>query len=327
MVHLGEQFSLFIRLIRVEFAAMNTNLYYNPSDPQADTKPNWRYEPHPEHVPAPERRRRRRFRFLKFLFSILLLLAAYFLLPGRQTILILGIDRAFEGTSIGRSDTNILLAINPLTGKANAVSIPRDLWVPIPGYNENRINTAHFFGEGEAPGNGPTLAVTTFEQNFNTDIDHYLRIQLEKFPAVVDALGGVEIQLERQMAGYPAGTHLLNGEQALAFVRSRAGSDDFSRMAQGQIFLIALMQRLMQPDSWFRLPQLVAASAQMIDTDIPLWHQPRLAAALLRASLGGLQFETINREMVTPWVTDLGAQVLLPNWEAILPMVTRQMKP
>ena len=160
----------------------------------------------------------------RWLLAVVLVLAVYLLFPSRHTVLILGIDRAFENTAIGRSDTNLLVGVRPLPGSVSVLSIPRDLWVTIPGVGENRINTAHYFGEGEQAGEGPYRAMETVEQNFGVGVNRYIRIQLEKFPAVVDAMGGIDLELESAMAGYPAGTHHLDGEQALAFVRDRAGT-------------------------------------------------------------------------------------------------------
>ncbi len=188
----------------------------------------------------------------------------------------------------------------------------------IPEYGENRINTAHFFGENAQAGQGPDWAMNTVEYNFETQVDTYIRIQLEKFPALVEAMGGIEIELETDMAGYPAGTHHLDGAQALAFVRDRAGTDDFYRMAQAQVFLKSFLKAILDPTIWPRMPAILGNVGQTIDTNIPLWQIPRIGVAVIRAYLTDqINFLLITREDVTPWVTDQGAQVLLPNWPSI----------
>lgn len=257
----------------------------------------------------------------KPLIWLVVLFLVYLFAPFRSNALILGIDRTPEGTDVGRSDTIILLGLQPFTGRANLFSIPRDLWVPIPGFGENRINAAHAFGEGALPGGGPQLALATVRQNFGVGVSHYLRIRITGFAEVVDSLGGVEITLDQAAAGYPPGTYTLNGEQALAFVRDRTG-DDFFRMQHGQLFIIAVIKKMLNPISWLRVPGAMIALVQAVDTNIPIWDWPRLSIALLRAFLfDGINAVTIPREAVTPWVTDAGAQVLLPNWGVILPLV------
>jgi LCP family protein required for cell wall assembly len=301
---------------------MNKKYRNSNPDPWAETRPNQAVR-----LDLDSARKRRGCLPIGCLtsFFIFAIIAAYFLFPSNQTILILGIDRSFENTAIGRSDTNILLGVRPLPGTVSVLSIPRDLWVNIPGYGENRINAAHFFGENDQAGTGPQLAVATIEDNFDLQVDHYVRIQLENFPQVVDAMGGVEIELETAMAGYPAGTHLLNGTEALAFVRDRAGTDDFFRMAQGQVFLKSFMRTLLNPSSVSNLPGILIASLDTIDTDIPIWQLPRVAVAVLRSYLTDqIEFVIIQREMVMPWLTPAGAQVLLPDWAQIQPLVRKE---
>lgn len=301
---------------------MNKKYRNSNPDPWAETRPNQAVRL--ELDSARKRRGCLPIGCLTIVF-IIAIIAAYFLFPSNQTILILGIDRSFENTAIGRSDTNILLGVHPLPGTVSVFSIPRDLWVTIPGYGENRINAAHFFGENDQAGTGPQLAVATIEDNFDLQVDHYVRIQLENFPQVVDAMGGVEIELETAMAGYPAGTHLLNGTEALAFVRDRAGTDDFFRMAQGQVFLKSFMRTLLKPSSLPNLPGILIASLDTIDTDIPIWQLPRVAVAVLRSYLTDqIEFVIIQREMVVPWLTPAGAQVLLPDWAQIQPLVRKE---
>lgn len=264
---------------------------------------------------------RRRWGCSRWVIAIGFLALIYLLAPFRTNVLVLGVDRALEGTAIGRSDTMILMGVQPLSGQINMLSIPRDLWVSIPGYGESRINSAHSWGEGAQAGGGPGLALATVQQNFGVDVRYFLRVRLEGFADVVDALGGLDITLAQPAAGYPAGRIHLDGEQALAFVRNRSG-DDFFRQQNGQIFILALGKAMLNPLNWLRVPGALVAMAQAVDTNIPFWSWPRLLFALLRAIIfGGVDGVVLPRDAVTPWVTAGGAQVLLPNWEAILPVV------
>jgi LCP family protein required for cell wall assembly len=248
---------------------------------------------------------------------LLLIVAGYLIAPLRTNILVLGIDYTPPGSSVGRSDTNIIISVNPLKPTINMLSIPRDLWVPIPGYGENRINTAHFFAESEQTGSGPYKAMETIRANFNVRVGYYLRFRFDSFREVVDAFGGVDIDLAEPVAGYPAGRHHLTGNKALAFARNRTGSDDFFRMEQGQILVKALLRQSLQPAKWPRIPAAGLAFLSSVDTNIPVWQWPRLGLALLRAGPDGIDNRIIQREMVTPYITDQGANILLPDWNQI----------
>jgi LCP family protein required for cell wall assembly len=250
-----------------------------------------------------------------------LFLAVLVLLPGRTNVLLLGIDYTEPGSSLGRSDTVILSTFLPSKGYVGMLSIPRDLWVILPGFGEDRINTAHFYAEAQQPGSGPEAALLTVRQNFGIDVDHYVRIRFEGFREIVDALGGVDIDLTEPMAGYLPGKHHLTGRKALAFVRNRQGSDDFFRMQQGQFLLKQVFKDILNPLNWPRLPAVILAITRSVETNLPIWTWPRLGLTLLRAGPGGIDNRTINREMTTPFVTEQGANVLLPNWALINPVL------
>jgi LCP family protein required for cell wall assembly len=286
-----------------------------------ETQPTPRAPGAPE--PAPPGRASRPCRRPAMLAGILLgvALSLYLLVPGRTTVLLLGVDRAPQGTLVARSDTMILYTSVAPSGYVGMLSLPRDLWVNVPGVGPNRINTAHFFGEASATDGGPALAVQTVAEAFGLEINGYARVTFDGIVESVDALGGVVIDLPEAMSGYTAGAHRLDGKLALAFVRDRAGSDDFSRMQRAQLFLKAVLRQSATPWSWPRLPLAAAALLRSIDSNLPAWECPRLALALLRAGADGIDGRTITRAMVRPFTTDQGAQVLDPNWAIINPVL------
>lgn len=215
----------------------------------------------------------------------------------------------------------ILTTVVPPQPYVGMLSIPRDLWVNIPGNGENRINTAHFFAEAEKTGSGPAAAVITVHENFGVDVDAFVRFNFEGLISVVDALGGVPIELEISTGGLSPGVHVLDGESALAFVRDREGSDDFFRMAHGQIFVKALLSKMSDPRVWPRLPGAFMSLLSHVDTDLAPWVWPRLLVAVLRSGPGGIDARIISREMVQGFTTADGAQVLAPDWSRINPVL------
>ena len=152
------------------------------------------------------------------------------------------------------------------------------------------------------------------------DINYYLRVKFDGFREIVGALGGVNINLDKPMAGYPPGNHHLTGRKALAFARHRSGSDDFYRMEQGQLIMKAVFTELLKPENLLKIPGVFLAFSRVIDTNLPWWQWPRLAIAIIRIGPEDIESRMITRDMVTPYTTNLGASVLLPNWEKINPL-------
>lgn len=279
-------------------------------------------EPTRPSEPAPQHRRRRGCTSV-LLQGIMLgiLLSLYLLAPLRTNLLVLGIDRAPAGSDAARTDTMVLTTILPAQPYVGMLSIPRDLWVSIPGRGENRINAAHFLAEADRPGSGPEAAMEVVRANFGVDVDDYVMLRFDGLERFVDALGGVEIEISEAMSGYEPGTHVLDGRRALAFVRDRAGSDDFARMARGQLFLKAVLRTMAKPLKWPRLPLAVPVLLTSIKTDVPIWLWPRLGLAVLRAGPEGIDGRVITRDMAYGFTTDGGAQVLAPDWAQINPVL------
>ena len=257
-------------------------------------------------------------------FAIGASLAIYFFLPFQSNLLLLGIDYTEPGSVVGRSDTIILATVVPMKRYIGLLSVPRDLWVVIPGIGQNRINTAHFYAEIQQPGNGPNLAIQTIRLNFGLDMNYFLRIRFEGFREVINAIGGIDIELTEPMAGYEPGKYHLTGNKALAFVRNRMSSDDFHRMQQGQFFLKTVLKNILKPKNLPRIPKVIQAFFNSVDTNVPMWMWPRFAVTLLLVGPNGIDNQIISSEMVTPFTTSEGASVLAPNWDLINPL-TRQM--
>lgn len=295
---------------------IETQLVQVPPPPELPPEP-----PPPPPSPHASAKKSSCYGCLTILGVSVLLFIAYLVFPTPIRFLILGVDRAPDGTAVGRTDTNILVGIKPLKPTVSMLSIPRDLWVTIPGVGENRINTAHFFAEANQAGSGPAAALETVRVNFDINPGYYARLQFDGLVGIVDAMGGVKATFTNDTSGYAAGTYVLNGTQALALARDRSGTDDFYRMAHGQLLLKSMFTQMLQPATWVRLPAILQATSQAVTTNVPVWEWPRILVAVLRTGPGGIDNRTIDRTMVTPWTTDQGASVLLPDWDEINPVV------
>jgi len=252
---------------------------------------------------------------------LLALLLVYFFAPLRTNLLLLGTDDSPGRGSVGRTDTIILISVVPLKPYVGMLSIPRDLWVLVPGIGEQRINTAYFFAEANQPGSGPQAALETIHENFSVSVRYYAVIHMVGLVSAIDTLGGVDINLDSALGGLPPGAHHLDGDQALAFVRDRSAGDDFGRMLRTQVLLSATLREAFTPSAWRTLPQFISTALQTVDTNLPLWQYPRLLFVLLRTVIFGVDSRTITREMVIPFQTSQGAQVLAPNWDVINPVL------
>jgi len=259
---------------------------------------------------------------------------------GRVNILILGTDRRDTGERAARTDTMMVASLDPVAKSAVVFSIPRDLWVFIPGYGEGRINTAHFYGELNG-GQGPLLAKETVEANLGIPIDYYVRLDFEGFKEMVDTLGGITIDVEAPIRddmfpdddyGYrtiyiPAGRQEMDGEMLLQYVRTRHGGSDFERMRRQQQALRALAQRALNLDLLPRLPALINTALDAISTDIQPLEILALANLGNQIGLDGLEMKAIDESLATPFVTLDGAQILLPNKAGIEVMLEELFAP
>lgn len=326
-----------------------------PTLPHSHTPvpPHCAAEPFPTALLPANRRRCRSCLSLILPLLLLLVLSAGGLAAGgyalwqwtatlpRTNIIILGLDRRPDQGTVVRSDTMILMTVYPSGPRIALLSIPRDLYVEIPGYGTGRFNAAHFWGESKAEGDGPVLAVQTVAQNFGVPVHHYVRVDFEGFRAIVDAVGGIDIVVEQPIvddayptADYgtmrieiPAGPQRMDAETALRYARSRHGSSDFDRAGRQQQILIALACRLLEPEVWPELPAVYQAVMDNVDTDVTGWDLLLLAPTLYRVGPDGIERQVIDREMTESWTTPTGGAVLLPRWEVIHPLVQELFTP
>lgn len=258
---------------------------------------------------------------------------------GRVNVLLLGLDRRpDEGRAPARTDTILILTVDPYEGTAGMLSIPRDLFVPIPisetRVDRDRINTAYVWGELlKYPGGGPALIRETIEYNFGIPIHYHVIVDFVGFERIINALGCVEVELAEPLydpefptADYgvmtvsiPRGKQCLDGRQALWYARSRYQGGDFARMQRQQQLLLALREKVLRLNVIPKLPQLSRELAGAVETDMPL--EAALNLARVVANLGVEQIQTraltTQNGVLTPAVTNGGASVLLMDREKV----------
>jgi LCP family protein required for cell wall assembly len=246
----------------------------------------------------------------------------------RVNILILGVDRRPGETCPCRTDTMMIATLDPKTLMAGVLTIPRDLYVPIPQVGEKRINTANFYGElYKYPGGGPALAKRTVEYNLGRRMNYYVLVDFDGFRRVVDKLGGIEIVVPKAIDdptypdenyGYkrihiPAGKVLMNGEMALQYARTRHGDDDFGRSQRQIQVLMALRDKAMRLDLLPKLPGLLQSMWGTIETDVTPQEVIALAQVASRVKKENIKNGSIDESMTVEFKTSDGAWVLWPD--------------
>lgn len=262
-----------------------------------------------------------------------------FVLPSLQrkqrvNFLLLGSDTDLKfapGTYLTQS--MMVVTVDPVTHTVGMFSIPRDLWVRIPGYGYGKIQIAYEIG-------GIASTRATIEQNFGIPIDYYAWVGLQGFQKMIDTVGGVTMDLAHPVLDdaypddlnasdpyaymrlfLPAGPQHLDGVQALQFVRSRHGDliGDFGRSSRQQQLLLALKQRLTGPTLITHLPQLAADMQGSVRTDVPLTdllQYASFARDLKRSDIHQivLQPPTYSANGTS---ADGSQAIVIPNWPAI----------
>ncbi len=244
-------------------------------------------------------------------------------------ILLLGSDRRPD-TPNWRTDVLMIVALDRENGRAGVISIPRDVFIEeIPNHQPDRVNVVDYLGELDDPdGGGPALLSGIIEQNMGIPIHHYLRFSFDSFREVVDALGGVPVDIDCAFQGFieeeggwlvlEPGLHRLTGSQALIYVRDRQlTGGDLSRARRQQRFVWAVRNQILDENLLTRIPALYTAFSGSVDTDIGLVTTLQFARLAL-----GLDPEDLHGMVLAPpdmleegWA--MGMSVFLPDWELI----------
>ncbi|MDW8186188.1 LCP family protein [Thermoflexus sp.] len=249
----------------------------------------------------------------------------------RVNILILGIDQRDGEQGPWRTDTMMVATLDPVGLSAGVLSIPRDLWVTVPGFGENRINTAHFLGDAYGyPGGGIALAQETVRYNLGIPTTYYVRINFAAFEKAIDLLGGIDLCVPEAIDDphYPdahygyepfridAGCQHLDGRTALKYARTRATrGGDFDRMRRQQQVIQAVRERVLRlnmlPSLIARAPALWETVKEGVRTNLTLEQMIALARLAARIPEERIRMVTIGPSMTRPYTTPDGAEVLV----------------
>lgn len=222
-------------------------------------------------------------------------------------MLVMGFDKRASDT-VYRADTMLLTRIDPKSKKVWMISLPRDYRVDIPGYGVHKLNAAYSLGQEK-------LAIETVEKMTGVTINHFMAVNFKGFHKIVNAIGGVEIDVpvaiddtkadyskSKEFHEIDAGPQILNGGQALVFVRSRAYPDgDFSRMRNQQAFFKALADQVTKI-SGAKLPGIVTATVPYLSTDMSLMQLLRTAQDLRSIGSKNVYTDTLPGSWKTPFI-------------------------
>ena len=222
------------------------------------------------------------------------------LITSPSTILLLGSDLRPGGSGASRSDSTMLVRVDPGRNRIVLLSIPRDLRVPIPGHGVDRINAAYTLG-------GPALAIATVRELTTVRVNHVAVVDFAGFRSLIDALGGVTVENPTKIVSnsfdgvqwrFAKGNIHLDGRRALAYARVRENTldptdSDISRGLRQQRVLGAIKRSLVSPSTLFSLPDVGRAIGEPLTTDLSAsdlmaigWRSMR-SSQTLHCRLGG----------------------------------------
>lgn len=267
------------------------------------------YSEEPRLTRRKPKRRIRKLRVAMLLGIIFLLVGAVYALwnggtslldvvaKNRINILVLGVDERAD--DVGRSDTSFVVTLDTEAKKITVFSVPRDSRVKIAGHGWDKVNHAFAFG-------GLSLSKSTIENLLGVPIDYTVTVDFKGFVRMIDALGGITIDVEKRMRYsdpydddggleidlYP-GVQRLSGKEAIKYVRYRDEEGDIGRVTRQQKFLKAVLKELASPQTVVRLPELAKEFYGAVKTDMPLSKIIKLLPMVQEAASNGMATATV----------------------------------
>ncbi len=240
-----------------------------------------------------------------------------------MTFLLLGTDGREQEDGPPRTDLVMVAVADRARQRLTLISLPRDLWVPIDGYGEGKINTAYFLGELD--GDGVGLAKSTVEEVVGFPLDYFVTVDFEGFRAIVDAMGGITVTVPEPIDDpdypdynygtfrlqIPAGEQIMDGETALRYARTRYGGTDIDRANRQQLVLMAVREKAMHPEQLALAPLYLRTLYREVESNLSLSDFFALARFGRQLTRENIQMHTINGDLTYPTITWNGQDALL----------------
>lgn len=240
----------------------------------------------------------------------------------KSTIMIMGVDSRED--DVGRSDTLMIAAVDPKRNQASLLSVPRDTRVKIAGHGWDKINAAYAYGSAKSGIlGGEKLAQRTVEDFLGVNIDHYVVIDTHAFQKIIDAIGGIDIDVEKRMyyedpwdddgglvIDLKPGMQHMDGKTAVTYVRYRDEEGDIGRIKRQQKFMKACMEKITSPAIIPKLPAVIKEVMSSVKTDLSFRQLLEFAGTLKEAQKNGLKTEMVpGRPLyisgVSYWIPDV----------------------
>jgi LCP family protein required for cell wall assembly len=243
--------------------------------------------------------------------------------PPLMVVLGIGVDTEDDTYTYGLGDAIRIARVDFVTPKVTVLSIPRDLWVEIPGISDHynithgKLNQSYLYGSPgmgyyDGPGEGAGLMARTLDLNFGLRVDHYGALNMSTFVRIVDAVGGIDVYLPTDVDGTPtndqtadmgyfyAGQNHFTGIEALHFSRIRKRYNDLIRMDHQNMVLCALRKKLLNTSVLPKIPEVIAAFQDSVITDLSLEQISQMACLLPSLKRENLIFTGLPDELLSP---------------------------
>lgn len=240
----------------------------------------------------------------------------------KTTIMIMGVDERDD--DVGRSDTLMVATLDPKKDQAALMSIPRDTRVKIKGHGWDKINAAYAYGSAKGGSEaGEKLAQRTVEDFLGVNMDHYVVVNIQAFQKIIDAIGGIDIDVEKRMyyedtwdddggliIDLQPGMQHMDGKTAVTYVRYRDEEGDIGRIKRQQKFMKACMDKVTSPAIIPKLPSVIKEVMSSVKTDLSFRQMLEFAGTLKEAQKNGLKTEMVPGKPlyidgVSYWIPDL----------------------